>query len=251
MLKSTLRQTSRDLLDWLLPSQCLLCDAGTQRNPAHVPATLCGGCYDRLVPDEVPSCESCGALLGPHANPSGQCPHCRGSRFRFRSVTCLGMYDGDLRNLLLSGKWASSSSRIRTLARVYVQTRQDELRALRADRIIPIPQIWHRRLTRNFNPAALIAREVGRLLRIPVDLHVLRRSRGTRHQKRASFSDRSAIQRDSFRIRDAHVIRGERLLLTDDVLTTGATCNEAMRMLVQAGARECHVAVLGRVAGSV
>lgn len=160
------------------------------------------------------------------------------------------MYDGALRTLLLEGKWSSSSSSIRTLARVYVETRGAQLQALEVDRILPVPQIWHRRLARNFNAAALLATEIGRLLKRPVDVHVLRRSRGTGHQKRATLSERAAIQRDSFRIRDAHVIQGERLLLVDDVLTTGATCDEAVRVLLETGAQECHVAVLGRVSAS-
>lgn len=160
------------------------------------------------------------------------------------------MYDGALRSILLAGKWSTSSSNIRTLAQVYTKARRTELEALNVDRIIPVPQIWHRRLRRNFNAAGLVAAEVGRLLGRPVDFHVLRRSRGTKLQKRASLAERTAIQKDSFRIRDAHVIHGERLLLTDDVLTTGATCNEAVRMLLAAGARECHVAVLARVSSN-
>jgi len=250
LLRSALRQTSRDFLDWLLPSECLLCQAATASNPHHVPPTLCVGCFGGLAAPAAVTCERCGASLGPHANPSGNCPHCHGQHFRFKSVTCLGMYDGPLRSMLLAGKWSSSSNNIRTLAKVYVDARATELRSLGVERIIPIPQIWHRRLLRNFNAAAVLAGEIGKLLKRPVDAHILRRSRGTRPQKRASISDRQAIQRDTFRIRDAHVIRGERILLVDDVLTTGATLDEAVRMLRQAGAGPCYVAVLARVSGS-
>jgi len=160
------------------------------------------------------------------------------------------MYEGLLRRLLVGGKWSHSSNNVRTLSRAFVDNRANELSAVHADRIIPIPQIWHRRFLRNFNPAALVATEVSRLLGQPIDMHVLRRSRNTQPQKRASVADRTAIQKGSFRVRDAHVIRGERLLLVDDVLTTGATCNEAVRMLLDAGASECHVAVLARVSGT-
>ena len=152
--------------------------------------------------------------------------------------------------MLLQGKWSSSSNSIRTLARVYVLARAAELRALNVERIIPIPQIWHRRLRRNFNAAALLAAEIGKLLKRPVDVRILRRSRGTLPQKRASLSDRRAIQSNSFRIRDSHVIQGERILLVDDVLTTGATCDEAAGMLGQAGVRQSYVAVLARVSGT-
>jgi len=160
------------------------------------------------------------------------------------------MYEGPLQTMMLAGKWSASSNNIRTLARVYVDVCGEQLQSLNVDRVIPIPQIWHRRVFRNFNPAVLIAADIGKRLQRPVDAGVLLRSQGTRPQKRASLSERTAIQRGSFRIRDAHVIRRERLLLVDDVLTTGATCDEAVRTLETAGAKECHVAVLARVSGS-
>ncbi len=250
MLRSALRQTTCEVLNWLLPSECLLCQAATDANPDQVPLTVCVDCFEALLPPVTTVCVACGAQLGPHASPSGRCPHCRGRRFRFKSVTCLGMYNGLLRRLLLQGKWSLSSNSIRTLASVYVEARAVQLRSLNIERIIPIPQIWHLRARRNFNAAVLLAAEIGKLLKRPVDLQVLQRSRGTRPQKRASFSDRGAIQRNSYRIRDAHVIRGERILLVDDVLTTGATCDEAAGMLGQAGAKLCHVAVLARVSAT-
>lgn len=159
------------------------------------------------------------------------------------------MYEGALQTLLLSGKWSFSSNSIRTLAKVFVDVRARELQALGIDRIIPIPQIWHRRIIRNFNPAALLATEIGKALKRPVDVNVLGRSRGTPLQKRATVSGRQASQRDSFRIQDSHLVDGRRILLVDDVLTTGATCDEAVRILNQSGVKQCHVAVLTRVSG--
>lgn len=249
-MRRAVRLKTREFLNWLLPSECLLCQAATETNPDHIPPTVCIDCFETLVPPATASCNACGTPLGPHASSSGKCPHCRGRQFRFKSVTCLGMYDGPLRTMLLQGKWSSSSNSIRTLARVYVLARAAELRALNVERIIPIPQIWHRRLRRNFNAAALLAAEIGKLLKRPVDVRILRRSRGTLPQKRASLSDRRAIQSNSFRIRDSHVIQGERILLVDDVLTTGATCDEAAGMLGQAGVRQSYVAVLARVSGT-
>lgn len=251
MLRSLVRQTTHELLNWLLPSDCLLCGTATDSNPAHVPATLCESCRNDLAPPGGVTCESCGAPLGPHTNPAGKCPHCRGRRFRFKTVSCLGMYDGPLQPILLAGKWSTSSNNIRTLARIYIDFHESQLQLRNFDRILPIPQIWHRRLRRNFNAAEIVANEIGKRLDRPVDLHILRRSRATKPQKRASFADRKETQRNSFRIQQKYVIREERLLLVDDILTTGATCDEAARSLEQAGAKECHVAVLARVPSSV
>jgi len=249
-IRDRIRKTARACLDQLLPSECLGCGALTGNQSDALPSTLCESCYLELTPDLDTTCDRCGAPLGPHASPRGKCPHCRGRSFCFKSVTCLGMYEGLLRRLLVSGKWSHSSNNVRSLARALVDCRGQRLADVRADRLIPIPQIWHRRFFRNFNAASLVATEISRVLRQPVDTNVLHRSRSTRPQKRASVADRTAIQKDSFRIGNARAIRGETLLLVDDVLTTGATCNEAVRMLLDAGATECHVAVLARVSGT-
>ncbi|MCA9063078.1 MAG: ComF family protein [Planctomycetaceae bacterium] len=157
------------------------------------------------------------------------------------------MYEGALRTTLLSAKWSLSTVTIRSLARLLITRNTERLRQLQIDRVIPIPQHWMHRLTRPFSPAAVIAVELARFLKRPCDLHILRRSRHTRPQKRVSVTGRFENQRDSFRIRDSHVIARENLLLVDDVLTTGATCSEAARMLKQSGAARCDVAVIGRV----
>jgi predicted amidophosphoribosyltransferase len=79
---------------------------------------------------------------------------------------------------------------------------------------------------------------------------LLYRQRQTRAQKRVPVSQRFGNQADAFSLQDMHVVDGERILLVDDVLTTGATCSEATKLLRQHGAEECHVAVLGRVLDS-
>ena len=246
-MSASIRQWPRQVMDVLLPSNCVVCDRLIEQPVADLPATLCGDCGDELMSPIVVACLQCGAPLGPHATSANKCPHCRGRKFRFRSVTCLGMYQGALKKLLVSGKWASSSANVRSLAVALAVARADALANIAADRVIAIPQHWSRRLVRNFNAAALVATEIASTLKCGSDSGILIRSRKTQAQKRASLSERTAIQQGSFTVRNAHLIQGERILLVDDVLTTGATCNEATRMLRDAGAKECHVAVLARV----
>jgi ComF family protein len=157
------------------------------------------------------------------------------------------MYSEDLRRALLSAKWSFSSVQMQSLARLLAQRCEPQLRALQVDRIIPIPQHWRQRLWRHFNPAWLVAEQLAGVLKVPCDIHILRKSRRTRPQKRVSVTQRFENQKRSYSIRDAAVIRGERILIVDDVLTTGATCSEVAAVLLQAGAIECHVAVIARV----
>jgi ComF family protein len=157
------------------------------------------------------------------------------------------MYEHELKRAVLGAKWSISSVPITTLAELLFRCRENELRGLKVDRILPIPQHWRQRVTRHFNPAWLLACSLARRLDRPCDVHVLRRVRRCRPQKRVAVQRRFENQRNSFALRDAHVVDGETILLVDDVLTTGATCSEAARLLKQAGAKHVHVAALARV----
>jgi ComF family protein len=157
------------------------------------------------------------------------------------------MYKDPLRHAMLSAKWSFSAVPMRSLARLLAAERLEHLRSLQIDRVIPIPQHWRQRMVRHFNPAWIIAEELARGLGVPCDPHILRKSRRSRPQKRVSLAQREQNQHNSFSVTCPAVIAGERLLLVDDVLTTGATCSEAARCLLRARAIECHVAVIARV----
>lgn len=237
---------SGEALNFLIPHRCCLCGR-SDRPPVSAGICFCESCAEELSPDPVNPCERCGAEAGPHASTQNGCTHCRKRKLRFRSVVCLAMYHGRLRKVLLSAKWSFSTVPIRSLARLFVSARRDELQSLSVDRVIPIPQHWRQRLVRNFNPSAVVAEEIARILNVPCDAHILQRARHTRPQKRVSVHQRFENQQGSLRLRDPHIIQAERILLVDDVLTTGATCSEAATLLRKAGAEECHVAVIARV----
>lgn len=237
---------SRSAVDFLIPPRCCLCGRSDEVLFA-AGISYCDDCAATLSPDPINRCERCGAEAGPFASTKNGCTHCRNRKLKFRSVTCLAMYDGKLRKALLSAKWSFSAVPMRSLARLLVAARLSELEELRIDRVIPIPQHWRQRLVRNFNPAIVIAEEVARKLGVPCDVHILRRSHRTRPQKRVSVQQRFENQKGTLSVRDPHLVKKECLLLIDDVLTTGATCSEAASLFRAAGAAECHVAVLGRV----
>jgi len=241
-----LRHVSSVAVEFLVPSRCCLCgQSGLVFSAPGI--SFCDECASSLSPNPINRCERCGAEAGPYASTRNGCTHCRSRKLRFRSVVCLSMYEGTLRKALLSAKWSFSAVPMRSLARLLVSTRSRELEELKVDRVLPVPQHWRQRLVRNFNPAVVIAEEVARMLRVPCDIHILRRARRSRPQKRVPVQQRFENQKGTLAVRDAHLVKGERILLIDDVLTTGATCSEAASLLRAAGAAECHVAVLGRV----
>ena len=241
-----LRAALHTALEIAIPFRCTLCNRSDVL-PGSPWAAYCCECTSELCPPPVNRCQRCAAEVGPYAFTAVGCVHCRGRALRFASVHCLGMYRDPLRRALLSAKWSFSAVPIRSLARLFVRARLGQLQALRPDIVIPIPQHWQQRLVRHFNPAWIIAEELAAALAIPCNPHVLRKSRRSRPQKRVSLAKRGENQRDSFAVSNSDDIAGQRILLVDDVLTTGSTCSEAARMLLAAGATDCHVAVLARV----
>ena len=242
-----LQSICQPALDFVFPWACQLCGCSDEVSRGGATGNFCRECQAQIAPDILNSCDRCGAVLGPHSSPQGGCVHCRNKPIRFDSLTCLGMYEDALRDAVLSAKWSFSSAGTASLADLLFSQREVELRDHDADLVIPIPQSWQVRLRRRFNPASVIAAVLASGLHVRADEHILRRRRNPRPQKRVSVQRRFDNQKDSFRVRDGHVLDGRRILLVDDVVTTGATCSEAASVLKQNGAKCCGVAVLARV----
>ncbi|MEJ7591024.1 MAG: phosphoribosyltransferase family protein [Planctomycetaceae bacterium] len=241
-----MKSTFWQLADLLFPSRCALCGsvdhaASDSRN------AYCPDCIEKLTPEPLNRCHRCAAEIGPYASSNDGCVHCRNRKLRFNSVVCLGMYDGSLQKALLAAKWSFSAVRMRSLGALLATGRLAELNDISFDRIVPIPQHWRQRLVRHFNPAWIIAHELATQLNIHCDVHLLRRTSRTRPQKRVSVNQRFENQSGTLSVADPPAVKGERILIVDDVLTTGATCSEAAKVLKAAGAKSCSVAVLARV----
>jgi ComF family protein len=160
------------------------------------------------------------------------------------------MYDGDLREAVLSTKSAHQEPLAVALVELLWKLRSDELIAQRADVIVPMPMHWIRRLERGANTPEVLAERLARRLALPV-CPMLKRRRHTVPQGSLARSARLTNLRQAFRLRSDYDCRGARVLLVDDVLTTGATCSEAAKVLLREGAENVSVAVLARAEGVV
>jgi ComF family protein len=239
---SGLRSLWRGTLDLIYPPTCLFCDELLSEEQED----FCPPCRVELVADPHETCPRCAESVGGYtADPAG-CPRCRDQTLHFDAAFRMGPHAGKLRDAILRVKKAERADLAEGLGRLWASTLAEQLKGERFDVVVPVPLHWLRRLERGYNQAAMLARPLAKQLRVPFSARRLRRIRYTSHQTGQSAASRQENLRGAFASWPAHRIRGLRILLVDDVMTTGSTCSEAARALKKAGAARVVAAVLAR-----
>ena len=171
---------------------------------------------------------------------NGRCALCRSGLRGFDAAYSFGTYEGVLRELIHLYKYGKVKTLARPLSGLLAQALpRDEA----FDAAVPVPLYWRRRLQRGFNQAELLARGLSRRTGIPV-VRALGRLRPTPAQAGLSNSARRQNVSQAFRARG---VQGKRILLIDDVMTTGATAASCAAALKQAGARRVSLLTVARV----
>jgi ComF family protein len=165
---------------------------------------------------------------------------------KFDAAVTLGSYHAGLHDVILRMKRPMHEALSIGMADLLVQRRRMQLLEHRVEMIVPIPMFWRRRLQRGINSADTIARRLGKSLDIPIRRDILVRRLNTPPQSTLPLSRRFTNVHEAFRVRRPEEARNARILLVDDVLTTGATCSEAAKTLKRAGAAFVAVAVIAR-----
>jgi ComF family protein len=238
----TFQGLASGVLQLIWPGRCLLCEQPFEQIGAT--STLCANCRNHLTGDLDDSCPRCTSTVGPFSDLSDGCLRCRGKNYQFQAATRLGVYRSWLREGVLRTKEQQGDSLAEILGELLGTIRRELLTSWKPDAIVPIPLHWWRRWIRGYNQCDMIAQGVATILKIPVWSRLLVRTRATMSQTVMSPTMRWENLRNAFRVRRPDLVRGMRILLIDDVLTTGATLDAAARSLCQAGAAQVYAAVL-------
>ena len=236
------RQSGRFTFRLLFPGECEICGIELTE-VSRIP--VCSACLNKPYskPAEF-ACSTCGTpfLNDWPLRPDGRCALCRTGAAGFEGAYSFGPYDEPLSQLIHLFKYR----RVRTLARPLGELLH---RALpqngQFDAIVPVPLHWRKQWKRGFNQSLFLAQELRRHTGLPV-IQGLRRQRFTAAQAGLTNSQRRHNVASAFAIRNAQQVAGKKILLIDDVMTTGSTLAAAANVLRRAGAARVTVLTLAR-----
>ena len=241
-LAPALRKSASWLLDAILPPRCLKCGEIVADSGA-----LCGRCWPELKFLAPPCCACCGLPFEFEMGECSLCGACTADRPLYDRARAALTYDDASRDLILRFKHADRIDGAATFAG-WMARAGGELVAS-ADLIAPVPLHRWRLVRRRYNQAAILANTIGHLRGKLVVPDLLVRRRATPSQGHLGRSQRHRNVAGAFALHPGRVqvAKGARILLVDDVLTTGATAESCARTLRNAGAKAVDLLVLARV----
>lgn len=230
------------VLDALFPPLCHVC---RKFIPAAGELHICQGCRELMSPIVAPLCIVCGIPFAGAGN-DHLCGGCSTSPPRFNAARAALAYEGASRDLIHSFKYRNKTHLRRPLALLTMEVLSEFIRSRRPDLIMPVPLHRKKLSTRGFNQALLLGEILSQRLKIPLDRRNLRRTRWTESQVNLAAPDRIKNVKGAFSIRESDLVKGRRVLLVDDVITTGSTVEECGRVLKAAGATDVTVITVAR-----
>ncbi len=233
----------RRAADMLYPPACAACAA-----PVGEPHAFCAACWARMPFIARPYCERLGLPFPFDLGPGAISPAAMADPPAFGRARAVARYDGPARELVHRLKYGDRLDLARTMGGLMEQAGAELLHE--ADVLVPVPLHWWRLWRRRHNQAAVLAAELARRSGLPTATGLLVRRKPTRPQVGLSRNERALNLQGAFVATSAAkpALAGRRVVLVDDVMTTGSTANAAARVLLRAGARRVDVLTFAVVA---
>lgn len=245
-LRSALGQTVRLALDVALPPLCPSC-----RDPLGDGAGLCASCWSKLSMIEPPYCARLGIPFTYDPGPGLLSMEAIASPPAYDRARAAVRYDDVARALVHAFKYGDRMDLAPLMGGWMTRAGRELLEE--ADALVPVPLHWRRLWARRFNQSAALAGSISAERGVPVVHDALKRVRATAQQVGLSKPERADNVQGAFRVApEAKVaVAGRRLVLVDDVLTSGATADTCAKALLRAGAAHVDVLVFARVVAPV
>jgi len=232
-------------VDVALPRLCSAC-----REPV-TDSGLCAGCWSKLSFIARPYCERLGIPFPFDSGPGLLSMEAMADPPAYGRARAAVRYDDVARTLVQAFKYGDRLDLGPVMGRWMANAGRELFEGAHA--LVPVPLHWRRQWARRFNQSALLAEMVGKASGLPVAYTALKRVKATPQQVGLSQSQRAANVQGAFRVPDdgKPEVAGRRLILVDDVLTSGATSDTCARALLRAGAANVDVLVFARVVAAI
>lgn len=244
-LPSTLRRGLDTALDIVLPPLCMAC-----RTPVDAVGRLCAECWGAVDFIAAPYCETCGLPFPYDVGEEALCARCAASPPHFERARAAVRYGDVARRVVAGFKYGDRLHLVPALA-AWLERAGGVLLA-DADLLVPVPLHRRRLFARRFNQAAMLALALSGRCGVPAAVSALVRHRSTPTQTGLDRAQRARNVRGAFLVpeKERTAVANGRIVLIDDVMTTGATADACARALSRAGARRIDVLTLARVAAT-
>lgn len=205
---------------------------------------LCEDCTRRLSSLKFGFCKSCALPFAEGSTSLGPCQACLLKKPEWRAIYFIGLYRGLLKDLILDLKYHSSLFVGPLLGQLLAKKVEEQLGTANYDAVIPVPVHVNRLKKRGFNQSLELSRPIAKTIKAALRADLFLRIKDTVPQEQLSRKERQKVVIGVFSA--SPKLKGLRLLLVDDVMTTGATIRECTGILLKAGAASVDVAVVAR-----
>ncbi|WP_232296915.1 ComF family protein [Candidatus Orientia mediorientalis] len=224
------------LLDYFFPKKCLTCLHLIQ---SSLPAGLCSTCWNKINFVTLPFCQKCGKTLPYDYGGSIICLKCYYIEPNYKLARALLIFDKNSKFFIHAFKYYNKPLIAMMIAQLlYIRYQSD---ILTADYIIPVPIHRFKLLLRGYNQAQVLGKYLSNVANLPMKSNVLIKYKWTKSQTKLAKKDRIKNINGSFKINNPEIIKNKKIILLDDVVTTGTTVNLCSKILKSAGARSIFV----------
>lgn len=231
------KRIKREIITWIFPVRCPMCDIiiGGQK------ITCCNQCQKQLPYIKSPRCMKCGKAI--NNEEKEYCADCISKKHLFYQGIALWSYQKDVKQAVYRFKYKNRREYGIYFAEEILKRYYHQIKGWNADGIVPVPLYKKRHKKRGFNQAELISQVLGSYLNLPVYGNLVSRIKNTKPQKELNDKERQKNLKNAFKI-SKNSVELKRVIIVDDIYTTGATVDAVAMHLLNAGAERVYVIAL-------
>ena len=234
-----MKKRAGNILDWIYPRRCPVCDGILEKKEPYI----CRKCAGKLKPVEEPRCRKCSKPI--RSWTEEYCVECGKGKHAYEKGYAVYPYHGPIQGSLMRFKYAQRQEYAGFYAQAIRIYGGDAIQRMQPEALVPVPIHKKKLRARGYNQAEVLARQLTDQTGIPMDADLVLRKKNTLPQKELDHEERRRNLREAFALKHPDKkLPYKRILLVDDIYTTGSTVDALAALLKQAGAEEvCFVAV--------